>query len=610
MAFPSCNILTARQLAQTMREANEVGTRFCFILGAGASVESGIPSGNNLEMRWMDCLMGKEGDLGASPRDPEDTRRVAKGLREQGLLDHEFGEIETAWQKAKKSNTSIPSAYYFDLYRLRFHASPPNGYRYLEQIMEGRDPSLGYHTLAKLLTEQNRNNLVITTNFDSLVEDALFLYTDKKPLVVGHESLVDYIDAGIQRPIVAKVHRSLMYDPLNSPEATHDLKKGWRAVLRNLLSIYTPVVVGYAGGDQSLMSFLAEPDTILRKGVYWCYLGEPDVSALPEQKIQDFVEQKNGYFVSIQGFDALMLEIGKELYGDGIGPGKTKKYLNAQLDRRMERYTEQWDVLSRKPETQKILQPLNAKEQQAEDRRAENDTLTAWDHLRRGKRLYEAKRWADALQEYERAAALDPKNATAFNAQGAAYTQLGKYSESIKSYSRAIELDPNYAVAYANRAIAHNHRKGYQQAIEDCSKAIELDPNYGAAYSIRGNAYKKLGLTEWAIEDYSKAIDLTPGYILAYTNRGNMYYNMEQYDKAIEDYSKAIELNPNNADTYNNRGVIYGDMGQYDKAIEDYNRAIELNPKLKTAYYNRAKAYRALGQDGPAEADEKTAETL
>ena len=542
MAFPSCNILTARQLAQTMRESNGNGTRFCFILGAGASVESGIPSGNNLEMRWMDCLMGKEGDLGASPRDPEDTRRVAKGLREQGLLDHEFGEIETAWQKAKKSNTSIPSAYYFDLYRLRFHASPPNGYRYLEQIMEGRDPSLGYHTLAKLLTEQNRNNLVITTNFDSLVEDALFLYTDKKPLVVGHESLVDYIDAGIQRPIVAKVHRSLMYDPLNSPEATHDLKKGWRAVLRNLLSIYTPVVVGYAGGDQSLMSFLAEPDTILRKGVYWCYLGEPDVSALPEQKIQDFVEQKNGYFVSIQGFDALMLEIGKELYGNDIGPGKTKEYLDAQLARRMERYTERWDVLSQKPETQKILQPVNAEEQQAEEQREETDTLTAWDHLRRGKRLYEAKRWKDALREYERAAALDPKNATAFNAQGAAYTQLGKYSESIESYSRAIELDPNYAVAYANRAIAHNHRKEYQQAIEDCSNAINLNLNYGAAYLIRGTAFRQLGNYTQAAIEYTTAIKLNPTDKNAYLNRAKAYRALGQDGLAEADEKTAETL--------------------------------------------------------------------
>ena len=83
-----------------------------------------------------------------------------------------------AWQRAKKEGGQIPSSYYFDIYTLRFFPNPRNGYSYLEKIMERCDPSLGYHTLAKLLTEGNLNNLVITTNFDSLVEDALFLYTE------------------------------------------------------------------------------------------------------------------------------------------------------------------------------------------------------------------------------------------------------------------------------------------------------------------------------------------------------------------------------------------------------------------------------------------------
>ena len=58
MAFPPYRILPAKRLAQLIKESNGNGERFCFILGSGASVESGIPSGNSLEMQWMDCLMG------------------------------------------------------------------------------------------------------------------------------------------------------------------------------------------------------------------------------------------------------------------------------------------------------------------------------------------------------------------------------------------------------------------------------------------------------------------------------------------------------------------------------------------------------------------------
>ena len=67
-----------------MWESNERGIRFCFILGAGASVESGISSGNTLEMRWMDELMGREAgaDGAEAERIAEETRKLAEALYE------------------------------------------------------------------------------------------------------------------------------------------------------------------------------------------------------------------------------------------------------------------------------------------------------------------------------------------------------------------------------------------------------------------------------------------------------------------------------------------------------------------------------------------------
>ncbi|MDE7239479.1 MAG: SIR2 family protein [Lachnospiraceae bacterium] len=178
-------------------------------------------------------------------------------------------------------------------------------------------------------------------NFDSLVEDALFLYTDKKPLVVSHESLVDYMDANIQRPIVAKVHRGLMYAPFNSPETTNELKIEWQTALNHVLNTYTPIVIGYAGGDHSLMSFLEDDHTDMRRDVYWCYRGKPDPFDLPEEKIQRFVEKRNGYFVAIDGFDALMVEIGKAMYGDAIRPGLTTEHLKKKYEKRVQQYNQQ-----------------------------------------------------------------------------------------------------------------------------------------------------------------------------------------------------------------------------------------------------------------------------
>lgn len=475
MPFSKSRILSAKSLSRLIKESTENREqRFCFILGSGASVESGIPSGSTLEMQWMDCLMGKSGDRGMPAMDAQETRRLAGDLYEEKEIEHKFDEIEAAWQCAKKEGKAISSEYYFDIYRLRFHANPRKGYSYLEKIMERCDPSLGYHTLAKLLTENNQNNLVITTNFDSLVEDALFLYTDKKPLVVSHESLVDYMDANIQRPIVAKVHRGLMYAPFNSPETTNELKSEWQTALNHALNTYTPIVIGYAGGDHSLMSFLEDDRTDMRKGVYWCYRGKPDPSDLPEEKIQRFVEKRNGYFVAIDGFDALMVEIGKAMYGDAIRPGLTTEHLKKKYEKRVQQYNQQWEELNKKPEMQEALREMNKVEQHEEEQREKEQTLTAWDYIHRGNRAYDEGRQQDALNEYSKAIEIFPENARAYTNRGIVYEKLKKYAEAIEDYARAIQLNPECKKAYLSRARVYSVIGEEVLAEADRKKAEEL----------------------------------------------------------------------------------------------------------------------------------------
>ena len=68
MDFPSYKILKPDDLADLIRESNSNNLRFCFILGSGASVESGIPSGGVLEMTWMNELAADGAGAAAHPQ--------------------------------------------------------------------------------------------------------------------------------------------------------------------------------------------------------------------------------------------------------------------------------------------------------------------------------------------------------------------------------------------------------------------------------------------------------------------------------------------------------------------------------------------------------------
>ena len=578
--FAKFRIIATSMLVKSMVDGQKNGERFCFILGSGASFESGIKIGRTLEKLWMEEMSKSPGF--------EVICKKASELKADDILEYDFeNEILPNWKDKKE----LKSEYYFDIYTLRFFPNHRNGYFYFENLMANAEPSFGYNALAHILTNGDGNNLVITTNFDSLVEDALFIYTDKKPLVINHELLADFAaDSNIKRPVIAKVHRGLFFDPLNRKKETEKLKGNWSNVLKSIFHVYTPVVIGYGGGDKSLMDLLEDSSVRMKNGIYWCYM---ENSGLPDERILKLISDKNGWLVKTAGFDAVMLALGNALAPKEIEPQNVGDYLKKQCDDRIDGYEKHYNELmkesSEKDKSGKSKPESESEKEFREDTReldkrvedTENskptDELTAWDYFRKGNR-----------------AALDEKD----------------YIKAIDNYNMALKLNPEYAEAYYFRGYAYYNLKDYGKAIEDYSKAIKLNPEYEVVYDFRGNVYADLKEYDKAIEDYSKAIELNPEDAYAYYFRGHAYVDLKEYDKAIEDYNKAIELNPEYAAAYMSRGFAYRNLEDNGQAIEDYNKAIELNPEDADLYYFRAFAYEAIGETEKAKADKEMSEKL
>lgn len=610
-------LISIKQLVKAVREGKDNSERFCFIIGAGASVSSGIPAGVTLECDWMREMEEWPG--------LDEIRGIAERLRERKRLEHDFEEIEAAWEETKKSGEPLPSKYYFDIYKLRFFPNHRNGYYYLEKVMADKKPGFGYHPLALMLTEGSGNNLVITTNFDSLVEDALFLYTDSKPLVINHELLADYAgDSNIKRPIIAKVHRGIFFDPLNQPEDTNELKGRWRDVLVSVFQSYTPIVIGYGGGDNSLMNLLEEDNVRMKNGLYWCYM---EKYGLPDQKIQKLVQEKKGYFVRTAGFDATMLALGNALFPEKIGIHEAEEYLNNRTSMHITNYEKEYKRLTggegedhaansdgpsneSEDEFRKDIEKITERGTVSEQERQKMDQMTAWDYWRRGMRHYELEQYGKAVESFSCAIEKQANVAQFYSERGISYYALRQYEKSIAENDRAIELNPEFEVAYNNRGYAYAKMGEYRKAIADFNKAIALKREYDTAYHGRGYAYDRLGEWKEALQDYNRAIDINPKYAAAYRDRAGLYARLSYTYDAMEDLNSAIALYPENAASYTDRGSVYMTLGNYKQAIADFNKAVALKPGAPKPYEERAKAYRLLGDEEAAKADEARAQSL
>lgn len=576
-------IISANQLVRAIDDGKKNEERFCFILGSGASVSSGIPAGVSLESDWMKEMETTPG--------MKEVREIAKKLQEDGHLENDFAEIEKAWNETKSTGEPFPSEFYFDIYKLRFFPNHRNGYHYLENIMANKNPSFGYHPLALMLASGKGDNLVITTNFDSLVEDALFLYTDRKPLVINHELLADYAgDSNIKRPIIAKVHRGIFFDPLNQPEETNELKGRWHDVLVSVFQIYTPIVIGYGGGDNSLMKLLEEENVKMKNGIYWCYM---EKYGLPNEKTQELVQNKKGYLVRTAGFDAIMLAIGNALFPNQIGVHETEEYLNNRTSMQIANYEEEYKRLTEfedesggeegaeqanqsENEFKEEIEKMAERGAVSENERQEKNQLTAWDYWRQGKNYFKSEQYQDA----------------------------------IVSYTKAIDMQNNVALFYSERGYVLLRLEKYDKALADHNRAIELDSTKDVIYNNRGYIHMQLGDYDRAIADYSEAIKLNPHRGNAYTNRGYVYMELGNYDSAIVNLNKAIELNPKDAISRKHIGVVFKKKGDLETAIAYLTTAITLNSKYKEAYLERAEVYRMMGEEEKAKADEITAESL
>ncbi|MFI5338573.1 MAG: SIR2 family protein [Candidatus Methylomirabilales bacterium] len=270
--------MNAGECIGRLRTASEqFDKRFAFFLGAGCSVSSGIPdAGTVVESDWLPHLR----DIRAPHRKDVD-----------------------AWAKDEfpHYDPMNPSALYGTLIAQLFPLSAERQ-REIERQCDGKFPGFGYAVLAKQVAlERGIFNVVLTTNFDDLVADALYLFTDTRPLVIQHESLAGYIRSTRTRPIVVKLHGDHRLSPQSTALETAALKREVVEQVGTLLQDRGLVFIGYGGNDHGICKMLAAlgPDA-LPWGVFW--LGRKE----PEGIIRDWLEVRNAFWVKIDDFDEFM----------------------------------------------------------------------------------------------------------------------------------------------------------------------------------------------------------------------------------------------------------------------------------------------------------------
>ena len=458
------NTITLEQFARHFSE--QKSERFCFILGAGASKSSGIPTGAELSSQWLNEI-------------------------EQDLGEVKFAE----WLESENIDKNNPAYYYSKIFGKRFEVSRQGGLDCLETVMRNSDPSCGYSFLAEIMA-QGKHNIVITTNFDSLTEDALFIFTSKKPLVVGHSSLSEFINVQSTRPQIIKVHHDLFLSPKNTNSETEEMGGKLKTGLKKIFEHYTPIVIGYGGNDGGFMELLQ--DGLSEDGrLFWCLM---ETEESPRKDIEELVISKNGHFVPIDSFDELMVFVGEKMGFkllheriETVAKERTTKYKD-QFESVRKSIAERKDNLSVKNSLSEIISHIEnspwyfelSAQQETDIKRKEEiykrglDKFPETYELISGyaQFLHYTRKSPEAEKYYKKALELEPENATLNGNYANFLLDIKKDSdEAEKYYKKALKLKPEDATINCDYAVfLLDIKKDSDEAEKYYKKALELEP--------------------------------------------------------------------------------------------------------------------------------------
>lgn len=276
---------TADLIRHIKTKENSSPANYSIFLGAGASVTSGIRTATQLIDEWAIELYERFND-----------GRKA-----------ESAEVAKQYFEYKHSSWYNPDNPYSSLFEKKFDL-PTQRRRFVEQEVDQKFPSIGYAYLASLV-DKNYFNTVFTTNFDDLINEAFYLFSNTRPIVCAHDSSIHSISITSKRPKVVKLHGDYLFDDIKSTlRETESLEHNTKEKFVEFCKEYGLIVVGYSGSDRSIMDvleFLARQENYLKNGVYWCLRRTDNVC----HTLRNLIWKDKVYPVLIDGFDELFAEI-------------------------------------------------------------------------------------------------------------------------------------------------------------------------------------------------------------------------------------------------------------------------------------------------------------
>ena len=161
-----------------------------------------------------------------------------------------------------------------------------------------------------------------------------------------------------------------------------------------------------------------------------------------------------------------------------------------------------------------------------------------------GTKLYQDKRFFDAVIIFRRALKVAPDNLFVIAHVAIAKIQVGKITDARVGLEKVLLKKPKDLLVLTNLAIVYSRLKAYDKAIATLKQILEIDPQNAIAHHDMGVVLGKTGELKESEQYLLRSIALDPNYAKAHLNLASMYLQQTPpaLDLARASYEKAKSL--------------------------------------------------------------------
>lgn len=209
-----------------------------------------------------------------------------------------------------------------------------------------------------------------------------------------------------------------------------------------------------------------------------------------------------------------------------------------------------------------------------------------------------------AIQAYNDAIRVAPKNPALYLSLARLQIYSGKYQDAVTNAANVLLISPNNAQAFIYQAWGKAFLGEYLDATNAINTAINIDPTNALAYAVKAiilahqdfNGAAGLTTRDDAIEASRTAQAMAPDLLETHWARGYVLEITSNYTEALAEFLAAVTQNDRIAELHLALGRNYRFLLDTDKAIEEFNRANALDPANPMPDTLIARTYANVGE--------------